>query len=94
MLFEKCCNFYPNNFKFFALKRNYKYLKRYCAEISITVFYRKNKYSKILNGDDRETSMERSCGAFRGPNKGHYRDICGRSVKHAFLKIQLTNALT
>ena len=22
-LFEKCCNFYPNNFKFCAVKKNY-----------------------------------------------------------------------
>ena len=22
---EKCCNFYPNNFKFSAVKKNYKY---------------------------------------------------------------------
>ena len=32
-LFEKCCNFYPNNFKFCAVKKNYKYLQQYCMEI-------------------------------------------------------------
>ena len=25
MLFEKCCDFYPNNFKFCAVKKNYRY---------------------------------------------------------------------
>ena len=32
-LFEKCCDFYPNNFKFCAVKKNYNYLQRYCTEI-------------------------------------------------------------
>ena len=27
MSFEKCCNFCPNNFEFFAVKKNYKSLK-------------------------------------------------------------------
>ena len=31
--FKNCCNFYPSNFKFCAVKKNYKYLRRYCTEI-------------------------------------------------------------
>ena len=28
MFFEKCCYFFPNNYKFRAVKKNYKYLQR------------------------------------------------------------------
>ena len=37
---------------------------------SITVFYWKNKYSKVLNGDVHGTSTGPSCGTSRGPNDG------------------------
>ena len=39
-----------------------------CIYISIPVFYRKNKYSKVLNGDVHGTSAGPSCGTSRGPN--------------------------
>ena len=40
--------------------------------IFIPVFYRKNKYSNLLNVDARETSTGSSCGTSRGPNNGTF----------------------
>ena len=30
--FEKCCNFYPNNYKFCSVKKNYEYLEWFSTE--------------------------------------------------------------
>ena len=38
--------------------------------IIISVFYRKNKYSKVLDGDVHGTCTGSSCGTSRGPNDG------------------------
>ena len=43
MSFEKCCNFYPNNFKFCAVKKNYKY----CNDIA-------RKYGNVADKDFRK----------------------------------------
>ena len=34
----------------------------------VTVFYWKNKYSKVLNGDAHGTTTRPSCGTSQGPN--------------------------
>ena len=56
---------------------------------SIAVFYWKNKYLKVLNGDVHETSTGLSCRTSRGPNDGM---LLGRPVMHVF-SIQLRNIL-
>ena len=40
---------------------------------SIPVFYRKNKYSKVVNEDIRGTSTGPSCRTSQGPNDGTFR---------------------
>ena len=40
--------------------------------MSILVFYRKSKYSKVLNGDVHGTTTGPSCGTPRGPNDRKY----------------------
>ena len=37
---------------------------------SVTDFYWKNKYAKVLNGDVHGTSTGPSCGTSRGPDNG------------------------
>ena len=39
---------------------------------TITVFYWKNKYSKVVNGDVHGMSTGPSCGTSRGPNDGTF----------------------
>ena len=41
----------------------------------IPFFYKKNKYSNVPNGDDRERSMGSSYGMFEGFSMGHSRDV-------------------
>ena len=41
---------------------------------SVTDFYWKNKYAKILSGDVHRTSKGPSCGTSRGPDDGTF---CG-----------------
>ena len=42
------------------------------CEVSIPAFYRKNKYSKVLNGDLYETYTGSSCGTSCEPNDGTF----------------------
>ena len=39
---------------------------------SVTVFYWKKKYAKVLNGDVHGTSTGPSCGTSRGPDDGTF----------------------
>ena len=41
----------------------------------ISVFYRKNKYSNVLNRDVRETSTRSSFVTSRGPNNGTFQGL-------------------
>ena len=43
MLFEKCCNFYPNNFKFCVVKKNNEIIIN-----TTTHFYKDKKLSELL----------------------------------------------
>ena len=52
----------------------------------IPVLYRKNKYSKVLNGDIHGTSTGTSCRTSQGPNDGTFQG-CPRDVGQTlFLK--------
>ena len=42
------------------------------CEVSIPAFYRKNKYSKVLNGDLYGTYTGPSCGTSCEPNDGTF----------------------
>ena len=63
----------------------------------IPVFYRKNKYSNVVNGDVRQTSTGNSCGTSRGPNFATFQG-CPRGVSqtcflnsiHKHIKLTLT----
>ena len=58
----------------------------------VTVFYWKNKYAKVLNGDVHGTSMGPSCETFQGPKDGMFwgcpggcpGDVPVTSVIHVF----------
>ena len=63
----------------------------------ITVFYWKNKYSKVLNGDVDGTSMGPSCWTFWGPSDGTFwgrpQDIghtCFLNPTQKHIKLTLT----
>ena len=45
MSFEKCCDFHPNNYKFCAVEKYYKYVQRHCTEIwkCYSKHFRKNE---------------------------------------------------
>ena len=65
--------------------------------ISIPVFYRKNKYSNVLNGGVHGTSTGTSCRTSREPNDGTFqgrpRDVgqtCFLSSTHKHIKLTLT----
>ena len=58
--------------------------------ISVSVFYRKNKYSKVLNGDVRRHLRDPVVGRSWDQMMGRSKDVRGTSVKHVF-QIKLTN---
>ena len=51
-MFQKCCNFYPNNFKFCAVKKNYNRLLIlfFIAIIDIRNLFRQEKRTKAIKG--------------------------------------------
>ena len=70
------------------------------THLFLAVFYGKNKYSKVLNGDVHGTSMGPSCGTFRRrtndgtfwerPQDGGHTCFVNSTQKH----IELTSSLT
>ena len=69
-----------------------------CITCQFPVFYRKNKFSKVLNWDVHGTSTGPSCGTFRGPNDGTFqgnpRDVgqtCFLNSTHKHIKLTLTS---
>ena len=58
--------------------------------ISVSVFYRKNKYSKVLNGDVHRRLRDPVAGRPWDQMMGRSKDVRGTSVKHVF-QIKLTN---
>ena len=60
---------------------------------TITVFYWKNKYSKVVNGDVHGTSTGRSCRTSRGPNDGRLWDVRWTLIIYVF-NVQFRNILT
>ena len=64
---------------------------------SVTVFYWKNKYAKVLNGDVYGTPTGPSCGTSQGPNDGTFwerpRDVghtCVLDLTQRDIKLTLT----
>ena len=58
-----------------------------------TVLYWKNKYSKVLNGDDHGTSTGTSYRISRGPNDRTFRERPWNVCHRCFFLIQLRNML-
>ena len=62
-------------------------------DTTITVFYWKNKYSKVVNRDVHGTSTGPSCGTSRGPKMECLWDVRWTSIIYIF-NIQFRDILT
>ena len=69
MSFEKCCNFYPNNFRFCAVKKNYKD-KCFINAIVISLYHdevKKYRASKVTTKKFKECTNRLNIDNVRCP---------------------------
>ena len=59
--------------------------------MSILVFYRKSKYSKVLNGDVHGTTTGPSCGTPQGPNDRKYIKLAATNTLRQVIQDFMAN---